>query len=335
MRMNLTFAGHRCSDHSPSSGYDQVCALFPQAAWLSGPELAAGELTWVRQPASGGLCNDSSQIFHVFYGDCSGSALPAILRARFPQAAIVATVHQPVGRLLNDAAAFAALREVDGIIAVSQKQAKDLADCGVTVPVHVVPHGVWTDVFRPPAPLAPDGTVRRDGVLLVGSYLRDWPGARQIVRLLAAAGVRSLVLGSAAAKWLQVSDPLVKLVQRVPETELAGLYARSAALLLPVLDATASNALLEAMAAGCPVVCPWLPSLVEEYIGDDVDAYPAGAYETAAVRALTYAHDPDRRAARSQALIRRAGRFDWARLRPRLIEAYRSHHGQGSRSTGA
>ena len=94
--MDLIFVGHRCCDHSPHSGYDQVCALFPDAGWLHGPDLAAGRLTWHRQPTA--PLDLRRAIFHVFYGDCSGSSLPAVLRQRFPQSTIVSTVHQPIAR---------------------------------------------------------------------------------------------------------------------------------------------------------------------------------------------------------------------------------------------
>jgi glycosyltransferase involved in cell wall biosynthesis len=183
-----------------------------------------------------------------------------------------------------------------------------------------VPHGVWTHVFRPPSASAP---AARDSVLLVGNYLRDWAGTRQIVEMLAAEDVRSVVLGSAAPDRLSVRDPLVEISPRVCEAELAALYDRSAALLLPVLEATASNALLEAMAAGCPVICPRFPSLVDEYLGDAADSYTQGRYDEAVARVLAYVLEPERRAARSRALIKRADLFDWARLRPLLAATYR------------
>lgn len=317
VRMTPVFVGHRCCDHSPNSGYDQICALFPESGWLNGPELAAGRLTWFREPADAG--DLSRQVFHVFYGDCSGSALPAILRDRFPQATIVSTVHQPVTRLTQDPAGWASLFAVDGIITVSRVQAHQLADAGLSASIHVVPHGVWPRVFQPARTSAP--TVR-DQVLLVGNYLRDWDATRQIVEMIATTGVRSVVVGSAAASRLQVRHPLVEIASRLPEPELAALYDRSAALVLPVLDATASNALLEAMAAGCPVICPNLPSLVGEYLCDDTDAYTPGRNDEAVTRALAYVTNPERRAAKSDALMAGAAMFDWTRLRPLLTAAY-------------
>lgn len=324
--MNITFAGHRCCDHSVSSGYDQVCTLFPDAGWLNGPELEAGRIAWFREPAVS--AGPSRHVIHVFYGDCSGRALPALLRKRFPDAAIVSTVHQPIGRLRADPESLASLYAVDGIITVSEIQAKHLATLRLNVPVHAVPHGVWTEAFRPGA-----GTEAkaRKGVLVVGNYLRDWPGTAEILRRICDAGVSATVVSTAAVNRLSFRHPLLELRQRISEVELASLYDHSAALLLPVLDATASNALLEAMAAGCPVICPRLPSLVEEYLGDDTDAYEPGRYGQAADLALAYVADPGRRAVRSQALLTRAERFDWARLRPLLLSAYdsiwtRLHH---------
>jgi glycosyltransferase involved in cell wall biosynthesis len=314
---HLVFAGHRCCDHSPSSGYDQVCALFPDAGRLHGPDLATGRLTWHRPPAK--PADLPRALFHVFYGDCSGSALPAILRKRFPQSTIVSTVHQPISRLRHDPAGWASLLPVDGIITVARTQATEIAGHDLTASVRHVPHGVWTQVFHP-APRPASGP--RDHVLLVGNYLRDWTGTQHIVDRLAHAGVRSVVLGSAAPARLAIRHPLVEIVSRVPEAGLAAHYDRAAALILPVIDATASNALLEAMSAGCPVICPALPSLVGEYLGDDSDSYPSGRYDQAVAKALTYVRQPHRRIARSRTLIERATQFDWARLRPRLADAY-------------
>jgi glycosyltransferase involved in cell wall biosynthesis len=312
---DLVFVGHRCCDHSPSSGYDQVCSIFPEAGWLDGRALAAGVLRWEREPRGAA---SSRSVFHVFYGDCSGSALPALVRERFPDAIVVSTFHQPVSRLIGDRAAMASLVHTDAVITVSDAQARDLRALEPGIPVRAAPHGVWTAAFRPARPY---GEPRRD-VLLVGTYLRDWDAAVRVVDSLAGQGVRSVVVGANAHGARFAGRELVDVSPRLGERELAQLYDRSAALFLPVADATASNAVLEAMAAGCPVVCTACPSLVDEYLGDRADCFEQGADAVAVSRLLRYVADPRRRASRSSTLMRRAERFDWRNLRERYRETY-------------
>lgn len=308
--IDLVFVGDRCCDHSPSSGYDQLCSLFPESGWLSGWGLEAGRLDWHRQPqpsTAGAL-----RIFHVIYGDCSGKGLPERLQSQFPDAMVISSVHQPIARLREDRPAWAALNASDAIVTVSEMQARDLEPLGLVAPIYAIPHGVWTNVFRPAS--APSDYHRKD-VLIVGSFLRDWEGAKQVVERLAQAGVRSIALGAGAQEHLIDPDSQVEVPPRVSEAELANMYERSAAVLLPFREATASNALLEAMAAGCPVVCPRLPSLVDEYLGDDSDAFEAGRYDIAAARLLHYVRHPSDREAKKQELIARADAFDWSRLK--------------------
>jgi glycosyltransferase involved in cell wall biosynthesis len=313
--MHVVFVGHRCCDHSPSSGYDQVCALVPEAGWLDGRALEAGRLEWIREPGDGRLAG--SEVFHVFYGDCSGKHLPALIRAKFADASIVSSVHQPVVRLRADEAAWAAVEASDRLITVSAVQADELRQLGIRQPIHAIPHGVWTKVFRaetsPPA---------GNFVLIVGSYLRDWAAARYVINALSTAGVRSVALGAGAREHLSTPDVMVEGLARVSEDELVRLYQSAAAVFLPFLEATASNALLEAMAAGCPVVCPHRPSLVHEYLGDDVDTFPAGSLDVAVARLQHYVGNPAARDARSRTLAQRAERFDWNVLAPRYDAVY-------------
>lgn len=322
----LVFVGDRCNDHSPSSGYDQVCSLVPEAGWLSGRALEAGRIEWHREPRPG--CEP--RVFHVIYGDCSGKATVSLLRQRFPGAKIISSAHQPVVRLRDDAPAMAALRASDAIITVSEAQVGELAALGFDLPIFSIPHGVWTRTFEP---IDPEAELRRTEVAIVGSFLRDWPAAREVAARLSRAGVRVIALGAGARKNLAADDPSYEVSPRLSEDELARLYHRAAALFLPFLEATASNALLEAMAAGCPVVCPKMPSLVDEYLGDDRDAYERDDHDGAAARLLAYVEDPAVRAARSRQLRARVAAFDWSQLISLHVEIYRMFEPRRERPT--
>lgn len=322
---HLAFVGDRCCDHSPSSGYDQVCGLFPAAGWLSGRALEAGETRWIRAPS---VAADPSLV-HVFYGDCSGSAAVPLVRERWPDATIMLTVHQPIARMRRDRAAMHALTFADAILTVSEVQARELTALDAGVPVRAIAHGVWTRAFRPGAA----DRVRME-VLLVGNYLRDWRATERIVDLLAQRGVRCRLVGTNAPRERFAGHPTITVAPPLSEHELAAAYDESAALLMPVLDATASNALLEAMSAGCPVVCSAAPSLVDEYIGDRVDAFEEDDRETAVDHLLRYVADPEPRAARSGRLRARAQRFDWRFLASQYAAAYSDLASSGAEARG-
>ncbi|MET0143512.1 MAG: glycosyltransferase family 4 protein [Ilumatobacteraceae bacterium] len=313
--MGLVFVGDRCCDHSPSSGYDQVIAQFPTAGWLSGKALERGDIDWLRAPSAA----DASVAFHVIYGDCSGCHLPALLRRRHPGRPVIATVHKPATRLLADAEARGALEDCDALIALTRSQSEGLRASGCQQPITVIPHGVSIDAFRtadtapPPSPSGP--------ILVVGSFLRDWQFAQ---RVLASPRLRHrevLAVGATARTELRGLPPNVQFTDRLSETELAGCYRTASALFLPVLDGTASNALLEAMAAGCPVICPDLPGFVEDYLGDREDTYAPGDVQSAVDR-LDRGTDVGWRRRRAVVLSGRARHFDWSRLRDRYLDAY-------------
>lgn len=306
--------GERCCDHSTSSGYHQICSILPEAGWLSERELLAGRLCWYRPPVEE---PGPDTLFHVFYGD--RSRVPAILRSRFPEAVTVSTLHQPILPISTDVAWQDSVLAVDAVITVSRVQAQQLGELGIGKPLYSVPHGVWAAAFRPAS-----GVVERprEQVLLVGNHLRDWSTAGLVVERLAELDVDTVVLEPRGSYNRTSGDYFDKVLARVSEPELAGLYDDSAALFLPVENATASNALLEAMAAGCPVVSTDVPALVE-YLGDRSDSFEYGAVEAAVSTLLAYVRDSRRRFVRSQELMRRARYFDWSELRWRYLQVYR------------
>ena len=202
-------------------------------------------------------------------------------------------MHKPVTVLRGDPSALASIRCSDAILAVSRDQANDLAELGLTDTIEVISHGVWTEVFRPP--VITDRPRRT--VVLVGNYLRDWDSASRVLARLAESGVRVVIVGARgyAPESVLRCHPAVEEAPRLTEPDLARLYDEAAALFLPVVEATASNAVLEAMSAGCPVVTTSSP-LVDEYLPDRSDAFSPGDDEHAVDRLMRYIEDPRARA---------------------------------------
>ena len=89
-----------------------------------------------------------------------------------------------------------------------------------------------------------------------------------------------------------------------------------------MIQATASNALLEAMAAGCPIICPRMHSLVDEYLGYESDSFEIGQYNVAAEKIIYYIKNPFARVAKQNELLKRVEKFDWAYIKERFAMVY-------------
>ena len=188
--------------------------------------------------------------------------------------------------------------------------------------------------------LETDAHLTRDGVLLVGNHLRDWNLATRVVKDLADLGIRTTVVGAQDPIPELFEPPTLQRLPRVSEAQLVQLYHESAALLLPVRDATASNALLEAMAAGCPVVA----SNIEGFAGvithgvDGVFVRPKDS-DALADALIDVLRDEEHRLSIAERGRERAQHYSWDRVSQRVLSyyerlAYEKDLSQGTRVKG-
>jgi glycosyltransferase involved in cell wall biosynthesis len=316
---------------APESGtaiyLDRLCAAL---AALGGVDVVTASNLRRRPPAGGGLGSVRNLLVDELWtqielprraraagADLIHHPLPAYAHAStLPQAI---TVHDlafealpdkfdPAFRTLTRVTHRAASRRADAVICVSQATARDVVAHWRVRPerILVAPHGPGQDLGSPPS----GPPARRTHFLYVGD---DEPrknlgcllAAYRLYRQRAREPIELVLAGSATH-----AGAGVRIEHRPSAPRLAALYAGAAALVHPALHEGFGMTLLEAMAAGAPVLAARAPGVVEvcaeaaRYCdGSDPESFAAAMAEVAGDPALAA-----ELAARGR---RRAERFSW------------------------
>lgn len=244
-----------------------------------------------------------------------------------------------------ESVAPATVRSAAAIICGSEHSKLDLVEAYKVSPakVHVVPYGVDHQRFQPGAALnlawAGQMGIREGYVLHVGelSHRKNIPALLQAVAHLRSSGkwdARQLVLAGAEAPGMLGADEIhrtidqlglsahVVLAGRVPEEHLAGLYAQASLLVMPSLYEGFGFPVLEAMAAGTPVVASNTSSLPEVAGAAAILISPNDTQALAeAIRSVL--ENPSCAAELKAKGLAWARQFNWQRTAAETLEVYR------------
>jgi glycosyltransferase involved in cell wall biosynthesis len=109
----------------------------------------------------------------------------------------------------------------------------------------------------------------------------------------------------------------------MPDAELVRLYQTAGVMVLPLLDATANNSLLEAIACGVPLVTTDVGG-VRDYVDDRCAVIVApGDAEGMCQAVVELMADDERRREMARAARQRALEFDWPHVAQAHLEVYR------------
>lgn len=204
-------------------------------------------------------------LYHALYADTDVHILGRIASATGNKLAV--TFHEPPGGLEYLKISKELLSTVSAVILVCEAQRSYFESMVPPDRIFVVPHGIDTSFFSRSSPLNKEpvcitvGNHYRDFAMLGRAMSRVW-SQRSDVRFIAVGIGRPSDLCSAG------QDPRIQYLDGIDDCELLATYHRARVALLPLKAATASNALLEAMACGLPIITTRCGGTAE-YIGED------------------------------------------------------------------
>jgi glycosyltransferase involved in cell wall biosynthesis len=196
---------------------------------------------------------------------------------------LIGTFHQCPDDLPNVIRRPSTLKKFAAIMMMSETQRGYFLDHGVAPErLHRVLHGVDVDYFTPATLDAPGDF----SVLAVGGTRRDYRQMRAVAESFSGDRTpRFVVVAPADQTQPLKSLPNVTCHARVSDAELLNLYRSSSCFLHLPENATANNAMLEAMACGAPVVSQRVGG-VPEYVNTECAKLSAPGDVAGTVKAI-------------------------------------------------
>lgn len=196
------------------------------------------------------MLSHRNALYHAIYGDTDLWLLPKIKHVTTNR--LIATFHDPPS-ILKWLGLDKVTAELDAAILVSESQRRFFEELISAERIFVIPHGVDSEFFKPAA-----NPIGHPICITVGSKLRDFETLTQAADLILRTNphVRFIAVGARRPGGgnPQLHDARFEFLDDLSDQALVRAYQSSKIAIFSFRDATANNALLEAMACGLPVV---------------------------------------------------------------------------------
>jgi glycosyltransferase involved in cell wall biosynthesis len=189
--------------------------------------------------------------------------------------------------------------------------------------LRVTPHGVDTRFFSPAAPGGRPATTGQPlRGLLVGATERDHEFLQGVLRAMPAGRLQLSVAAPPECQAGYRDCPGVVMLPRLTDEELLRAYREADLLVMPMLDSTANNTMLEAMACGTPVMTNRVGG-VPDYVDASCNILMEGKQvEDWLDRIARLSGEPGALTALRPSVRQWAERFEWHELAGQYVALY-------------
>lgn len=321
-------AFHRLADYLPEEIH-KVQVAFPWSQFMPKPlrnrmrvfYLVSAEKRLIRQASQA-----QPRLIHFFYPE--NCFLTGPFQKSFKGKTLL-TLHQPQSVLPSFKTSFQGksflqtAKNADLLIALSPHVVRAYQSTFLNKRIQVIPHGVDTDFFRPqkkekPFPL----------ILTVGNWMRDFNLWAQV------AG--KFLIDKRTEKFCLLTNPenicrfQIKKTQNIffrhglGDQEIRDLYNQADCIFLPLLDAVANNALLEALALNQRILVTNLPAT--KYYGTNhvwyINKKASPDIAASALKRVLLARISEKKEVGSHQYTE--SNFSWARISQQYLKTYDS-----------
>ena len=338
--MDIHYIYDRIVHHADHSGYDQLVKYIPsnkiaknslfsffdllperllaQIRKSEGEWYNSNALKWELQNIPHYLLKKTA-VFHFLYGEDT-FRYSGYLNLRKSNK-IVVTYHNPPPKIDRIISSKNHLNSIDAVIVVSSQQREYFKPWVDEGKIHLVHHGIDTEFFHP---VNKECVPHRKSCLFVGTHLRDFGTLKQVIHKVNSikSDIQFTIVTEKAAIGENHELKNTRVIEKISEDELLERYRNADVLLLPIIDCTANNTLLEAMACGVSIITNDVGG-VRDYVDNRcAHIVEPGNIDVMADRLLTLLDNDDLRQEMSRKAREKSLQFDWKVIAERMKEVY-------------
>jgi len=340
---DVNLIGLRIKHHAGASGYDQLISKLDAHSIITKEELSFAQKilvkilkrlivnsgsTWYHRnhfitelALAKYWFTRKGQIFHFLYGENS-YRYAGLLKLLGKNNFLVSTYHTPPVRFKEVVTARNFINRLDAVIVVSTLQQEFFAELVGADKVFFVPHGIDTEFFKPMSSKSGADEIFR--CICVGGHLRDFETLLHTANTLSGKtdNLKITVVVPPSYHDQLSKCGNIELYSEVSDEHLLSLYRSADLLLLPLLDCTANNALLEGMACGLPVVTSDLQG-ARDYANEECALFvEKGNSQALADAVIQLMDDEERRKQMGEHSREQSKKFEWKQVVNQLESIY-------------